>query len=229
MAQKPRRTRLPRRRRCSEVQQQLDARARTIQAEIASMQRVAAAETAERGELQARIAELQSELDLVNARRNLHGTMSQFTYQSDANGSGANALKEHIDAIAASIPSSAAAPGRRLPRRSSGGRGRHRQRRAAGPATTGSARLGIWDLAANVLRLPTRSAPSTRSTAAPPPCRTRSRRSARRRRSRSRRCRLVVTPSRRRRIRPTRSRERRARSVRHAGVALQADRRHSFR
>ena len=54
-----------------------------------------------------KLAELQSELDLVNARRNLLDTMSQFANQSDANGSGASALKAHIDAIAASIPSSA--------------------------------------------------------------------------------------------------------------------------
>ena len=45
------------------------------------------------------------ELDLVNARRNLLDTMSQHVYQSDADGAGANTLKQHIDAIAASIPS----------------------------------------------------------------------------------------------------------------------------
>src|SRR3982751_658839 len=89
------------------VQQQLDARRAEIQAEIASMQRrLAAAPKAEGTEVQTRISELQSELDLVNARRNLHGSMTQFTYQSDANGTGASALKAHIDAIAASIPSS---------------------------------------------------------------------------------------------------------------------------
>ena len=53
-------------------QRDLDARGTTIQAEIAATQRqFAAAETAERTALQAKLAELQSELDLVNARRNL--------------------------------------------------------------------------------------------------------------------------------------------------------------
>src|SRR4029078_3575689 len=85
----------------------LDGRRAEIQAEIVSMQRgLAVAPKAQTAEMQARIAELQSELDLVNARRNLHGSMSQFTYESDANGTGANALKAHIDAIEASIPSS---------------------------------------------------------------------------------------------------------------------------
>ena len=94
------------------VQQQLDGRRAEIQAEIASTQRrLAAAPKAESAEVQTRISELQSELDLVNARRNLHGSMSQFTYQSDANGAGVNALKAHIDAIAVSIPSSSGGAG----------------------------------------------------------------------------------------------------------------------
>src|SRR6478672_8121283 len=94
------------------VQQQLDGRRAELQAEIASMQRgLAAAPKAQGAEVQARIAELQSELDLVNARRNFHGSMVQFTYQSDANGTGASALKTHIDAIAASLPSSGGGAG----------------------------------------------------------------------------------------------------------------------
>src|SRR5689334_7514661 len=94
------------------VQQQLDGRRAEIQAEIASMQRrLAATPKAQSAEVQTRISELQSELDLVNARRNFHGSMSQFTYQSDTNGAGVNALKAHIDAIAVSIPSSSGGAG----------------------------------------------------------------------------------------------------------------------
>jgi small-conductance mechanosensitive channel len=135
------------------VQQQLDGRRAEIQAEIASTQRrLAAAPKAQRAEVQTRIAELQSELDLVNARRNLHGSMSQFTYQSDANGAGVNALKAHIDAIAVSIPSSSGGAG---PARSASGSAAAPT--AASPLSSGSdngsGRLGIWDLAANVLRL----------------------------------------------------------------------------
>jgi small-conductance mechanosensitive channel len=140
-----------------QVQQQLDARRAEIQAQIASMKRrLAAAPKAQQVETQAKIAELQSELDLVNARRNLHGSISQFTYQSDANGTGASALKAHIDAIAASLPSASGGAGPAGPGTSS----------ALGPAAaattpgsstsgsdSGSGRLGIWDLAANALRL----------------------------------------------------------------------------
>jgi len=135
------------------VQQQLDGRRAAIQAEIASTQRrLATTPKAQSAEVQTRISELQSELDLVNARRNFHGSMSQFTYQSDTNGAGVNALKAHIDAIAVSIPSS------------SGGAGLAGSATGSAPAPTASSplssgsnngfgRLGIWDLAANVLRL----------------------------------------------------------------------------
>ena len=139
------------------VQQQLDGRRAEIQAEITSMQRrLAAAPKAEGAELQARISELQSELDLVNARRNFHGSMSQFTYQSDTSGAGVNALKAHIDAIAVSIPSLSGSAG------PAGAAAGSASGSAAAPTASsplisgsnnGSGRLGIWDLAANVLRL----------------------------------------------------------------------------
>ena len=139
------------------VKQQLDGRRAEIQAEIASTQRrLASAPKAQAAELQAKIAELQSELDLVNARRNLHDSMSQFIYQSDANGAGVNALKAHIDAIAVSIPSSGGGAG---PVGAGAGSapGPAATPTSSSPPTSGSdrnlGRLGIWDLAANVLRL----------------------------------------------------------------------------
>jgi len=139
-----------------QVQQQLDGRRAEIQAEIASMQRrLAAAPRAEGAEVQTRIAELQSELDLVNARRNLHGSMSQFIYQSDASGTGASALKVHIDAIAASIPSSSGGAGQANP--ATGSASASVAAPAASPLRSevdnGSGRLGIWDLASNAMRL----------------------------------------------------------------------------
>jgi small-conductance mechanosensitive channel len=140
------------------ARQQLDDRRTALQAEIATAQRdLAAAPAGEKEAIRTRIAELQSEQDLVNARRNLRDTMLQFVYQSDANGTGASALKEHIDAIAASIPSSANASAT----------GTSASASASGPGTSasdtpsllsasseaGARRLGIWDLAANVWRL----------------------------------------------------------------------------
>jgi small-conductance mechanosensitive channel len=140
-----------------QVQQQLDARRSAIQAEIASMQRrLAAAPKAQQNELKARISELQGELDLVNARRNLHGSISQFAYQSDASGTGASALKAHIDAIAASLPSSSSGAGPRPPAPGSASGSIAGSTASGLPGSVsddGSKRLGIWDLASNAMRL----------------------------------------------------------------------------
>lgn len=137
-------------------QQELDARRARIQAEVADVQGQArAAPAADRGALQAKLAELQSELDLVNARRNLLGTMAEFAHESDANGSGVSALREHINAIAASIP--AATSGVSVDAGAATGDARPV---AAGPTAPPSAteqggggRAGIWDFGADVLRL----------------------------------------------------------------------------
>jgi small-conductance mechanosensitive channel len=133
-------------------QKELDARRAAIQAEIAAEQKqLADAAPAARAALQAKLAELQSELELVNARRNLLTTMVELALETDANGSGVSALKEHINAIAASIP--AATSGGSL----ADGQDGMAAMGVAAPqpvADEGSGgKLGIWDLGANVLRL----------------------------------------------------------------------------
>lgn len=132
--------------------QDIDARRAAVRAEIAATERrVAGAAGQERDELRAKVAELESELDLINARRNLLDTMSEFAHESDANGSGISALREHINAIAASIPAATLgaqsgnaaavpAPAEAVPQ-------------AAAVEQPGASRFGIWDLGANVLRL----------------------------------------------------------------------------
>jgi len=137
-------------------QRNLDARRTAIQAEIAATQRqVAGAATEERGALQAKAAELQSELDLVNARRNLLNNMVDLAHETDANGSGVSALREHINAIAASIPAANAGAMPELAgadaQAGTAGVGN-----AAPPPTieqVGARRFGLWDLGSNVLRL----------------------------------------------------------------------------
>jgi small-conductance mechanosensitive channel len=137
-------------------QQDLEARRAAIGAEVAQTERqVAAAQPSERDALRAKLAELSSELDLVNARRNLLSTMAEFAHESDANGSGVSALREHINAIAASIPASvsgvvpdaaaAAAPAAPVPVGATAA--------ATAAEQGGASRFGIWDLGANVLRL----------------------------------------------------------------------------
>lgn len=131
------------------ARQKLDEQRKALQAEIESAkQQMAAAPQADKAGQQARIAALQGELDLINARRNFLGNMNQFAAENDANGFGANALKAHIDAIAASIPSASAEGGSSAATAESP---------AASSASSGIgvslSRFGIWDLTSTVFRL----------------------------------------------------------------------------
>ena len=136
------------------LQKELGEQRLAIQAQMDSIRRqLAAAPKKSQPDLQAKIPVLQGELDMINARRNLVDTMAQFASENDANGFDANALKTHIDAIAASVPSGTAvgAPS---------GSASSTAANSAAPAPLlnptdedSSGRLGIWNLAANVLRL----------------------------------------------------------------------------
>ena len=129
----------------------LDEHKASIQAEIeADRRQLAAAPKQDHATLQSRIAVLQAQLDLVNARRNMLSNMTQFASATDTTGFGANALKAHIDAIASSIPAASGTPA-----------AAGTAAAATGAASTGStpaastslSRFGIWDLAATVFRL----------------------------------------------------------------------------
>jgi small-conductance mechanosensitive channel len=137
----------------SQVRGKLDAQRQALQTELEVAKREAAGAAAkDRNDKQARVAVVQRELDLLNARRNFLDSMAQFENESDEGGFGANALKAHIDAIAASIPATSSSAG------------------APAGATTAPAatsteasntsslsapfgQFGIWDLAATVFRL----------------------------------------------------------------------------
>lgn len=137
-----------------QLQKKLDEQKTTIQSDIEALRRELATATKNKAELQARLPVLQSELDLVKARINLRDTMAQFANENDAKGFDANALKTHIDAIAASIPSSgpvtapiaatgtAAAAADDAP-----------TRELLTGAPSPSSQLAIWSSAATVLRL----------------------------------------------------------------------------
>ena len=144
------------------LQSKFAAQSAQIQAELASSQaQLAKARPAQKTELQAKIAELNGELDLIGARRNLLTTMSTFSNQSDTNGFSAAALKAQIDAMAVTAPTPVGATGA-APAAAAGS--------ATAPAPSASpaaapiaaltgvsgiaaVRYGIWDLAANVFRL----------------------------------------------------------------------------
>ena len=132
-------------------QTQLDTQRKEIEAEIAAVRaQISSAPRESRGALQERISALQGELDLVSARRNYLDNMARFAYESDANDMGANALKAHIDAIAASVPMTSGGSASSAATASAP---------AAAPAANVSgsgsslSQFGIWDLGAAVLRL----------------------------------------------------------------------------
>lgn len=131
------------------AQKQLDVQRRSVQGEIDALRRtLTSARSKARQENGDRLAQLQGELDMINARRNLLDTMSEFTNQSDPAGARASALKAQIDAIAASIPALGPATA---------------SAQTAGAAALPSVRSvpeavelsgqGLWALGSNVLRL----------------------------------------------------------------------------
>jgi small-conductance mechanosensitive channel len=129
----------------------LDAQILSIQGEIDSTRRtLAAAPPKTRTALQAKLAELQGELDLTNVKKDI---LSNIVGVSNAGGGeSADALRSQIDAMAVALPaasnaSAPAAPGT--------------QKAAAAPNPLNAAasesppasRFGLWDVAADVFRL----------------------------------------------------------------------------
>jgi uncharacterized membrane protein len=98
--------------------------------------------------------ELQGELAMLDARKNLLDTMTEFVNSSDPKAASANNLKAQIDAIAATIPGAGvtAVPGSAAAASSAPG-----SSAAAPSATEGNkaapTRSGLWDLATNVFKL----------------------------------------------------------------------------
>jgi len=120
----------------SQQQAQLDNEQQAIQQEIATDRKKAAAGAKGSADLDAKLLELQGELAMLNARRNLLDTMTEFVRGSDPKAANASALKAQIDAIAATVPAATA---------------------TAAAATAGTAasapppRAGIWDLGTQVV------------------------------------------------------------------------------
>jgi small-conductance mechanosensitive channel len=149
----------------SQLQGKFAAQATTVQAELDSDQRqLAAARPQQKVELQAKISELQGELALIGARRSLLDAMVTFAGQTDANGFSAGALKAQIDAMAVttrsppsagSQPSSAASSNAAAANSGSSNASSSAGSVSGLTGASGSAaaRFGIWDLAANAVRL----------------------------------------------------------------------------
>ena len=131
----------------AQQQSALDSQRQSIQQEM-NADRQSAASGKDKLTLQAKLPELQGELAMVDARRNLLDTMTEFVNSSDPKAAGANALKAQIDAIAATIPSAstpaAAAAGTAV--------GAAAAPAGGSVAKTAPAHDGIWELATDVFK-----------------------------------------------------------------------------
>jgi small-conductance mechanosensitive channel len=139
----------------SQQQSQLAAQRQSIQQEMSAGQQKRAASAKDKQDMAAKLPELQSELAMVDARKNLLDTMTEFVNANDPKAAGANDLKAQIDAIAATVPSASANPGA-APSATAPSAGA-----TAGTATSATVsdggkaapvRYGIWDLATNALK-----------------------------------------------------------------------------
>jgi Mechanosensitive ion channel len=135
----------------NQQQAQIEAQRQSIQQEMASDRQKLA--TAGRGSeaIEATLSELQGELEMVSARKNLLDTMTEFINSSDPKAADVAALKTQIDAIAATVPVSGSvgtAPAAPVAGASNPATGPS----AAAPAGAEPARRGILDLIGNVLQ-----------------------------------------------------------------------------
>ncbi len=141
------------------LQAKLDAQGLSVQRDLdAERHQLTMAAKKDRPQLQARIAELQGELDLINTKRSIVGSLSGFENVGGATGSVASALHAQIDAMAVAVPSAngAAVPaaGAASSTTARAGSTASSPLPAAISAVSAAApRFGLWALAENVFKL----------------------------------------------------------------------------
>ena len=136
----------------NQQQSQLDAQRASIEAEMAGLKESGTASKGKQ-DVSAKLTELRGELAMVAARRNLLDTMTAFTDQNSPTQASVGALKAHIDAIAATLPTLSVTPGSTTVPGAV-------QTSAAPMATlignetkTAATRSGIWDLGVMAVNL----------------------------------------------------------------------------
>jgi small-conductance mechanosensitive channel len=141
-------------------QKKLQAQRLSIQTEMDGVRRqVAASAAGSKSDLTSKLSELQGEIDMLDARKNLLDTMAQFVNENDSKSSSANALKAHIDAIAVSVPTTGTAPAATPaptappPTPAAGKTAPAPTPAVIANGATESGRTGIWELASNVFKL----------------------------------------------------------------------------
>jgi small-conductance mechanosensitive channel len=146
----------------AQLKAKIDAQAASVQSDLdASRQKLAAAPRSARPALEAKIAELQGEIDLLNTKRGIIASMAAVVDGTDAGGTVTGALRAQIDAMAVALPSTtessagAATPGTATPGTAPAAHAPAGTSNglAAAPKNAEGSRFGIWDVAANVFKL----------------------------------------------------------------------------
>jgi small-conductance mechanosensitive channel len=141
----------------AQLQSKIDAQAASVQSEMdADRQKLAASPKKARQQLQAKIAELQGETDLLNTKKGILASIAGVVNGGASGGSATNALRAQIDAMATALPASteSPAPGATGGTTTAGAPGAASAVHApAAPSATEGSRFGIWDVAANVFKL----------------------------------------------------------------------------
>ena len=144
----------------AQLQAKIDAQLASVQSEIdGSRKKLAASSAKARQQIGAKIAELQGEIDLLNTKKDIIASMAGVVNGGGSGDAATGALRAQIDAMATALP---ATPESSTPAAAVGGSTASSRARAppAGPtvqvATASGAqgsRFGIWDAAANVIKL----------------------------------------------------------------------------
>jgi small-conductance mechanosensitive channel len=136
----------------SQQQSQLDAQRASIEAEIAGLKESRATSKGKQN-ASAKLTELQGELAMVAARRNLLDTMTEFTDLNNPKQASVSALKAHIDAIAATLPTLNATPASTAVAGASQPNAAPTLTLSSNETKTVATRPGIWDLGVAAVNL----------------------------------------------------------------------------
>ena len=138
-----------------QLQRNTTQRGDEIENEMQSVHRnLATAPASAQADLNAKFLELQGELDMVKAQKNMFANMAQFVYENDAKRASVSALKERIDALAATIPAATSAPeAARAASQNAPSTTTNVSTQSSVSSSAVAGELGIWDLIAESLRL----------------------------------------------------------------------------
>lgn len=132
-----------------QLAEKLDQQIKQTQAELQSdRQKLEASNGKKRQELAATIAELQSEIDLADARRDTIRNMADFVGGASSSGLGTSGLRGQIDALARTVSPEMSGSASGAPSSSSGN-----PSRPAAVATSKPEPSGIWGLTADLFSL----------------------------------------------------------------------------